>query len=109
MLVADQLPANDPQNKVVTQFIKDYKAAYGQSPSTFAGHAYDAFTIAVNALKQAGTDPNKLRDAIEGVSNWPGISGVFTMTPEDHSGLTKDALVMVTVDNGKWKLVPAAG
>ena len=109
MLVADQLPADDPQYKVVTQFIKDYKAEYGKSPSTFAGHAYDGFTLAVNALKEVGTDPVKLRDAIEGVSNWPGISGVFTMTPKDHSGLTKDALVMVTVDNGKWKLVPASG
>jgi len=109
LLVADQLPANDPQYKVVTQFIKDYKAAYGKSPSTFAGHAYDGFTLAINALKAAGTDPAKLRDALEGVSDWPGVSGVFTMTPQDHSGLSKKALVMVTVDNGKWKLVPAAG
>jgi branched-chain amino acid transport system substrate-binding protein len=106
MLVADQLAADDPQNKVVTAFIKDYQAEYGESPSTFAGYAYDGFTMAVNALKEAGTDPNQLRGAIEGLSDWPGISGVFTMTPTDHSGLTKDALVMVTVDNGKWKLVP---
>ena len=109
MLVADQLSADDPQYKVITQFIKDYTAAYGKSPSTFAGHAYDGFTLAVNALKAAGTDPAKLRDSLEGVSGWPGISGVFTMTPTDHSGLSKDALVMVTVDSGKWKLVPASG
>ena len=109
MLVADQLPKDDPQREVVSKFINDFKAAYGQSPSTFAGHAYDGFTIAVNALKEVGTDPNELRDAIEGVSDWPGISGVFTMTPQDHSGLTKDALVMTTVKNGQWKLVPEAG
>lgn len=108
MLVADQLPKNDPQREVVSQFIKDYKAAYNESPSTFAGHAFDGFTIAVNAMKKAGTEPNKLRDAIEGVKDWPGISGVFTMTPEDHSGLTKKALVLVTVQDGKWKLVPGS-
>ena len=62
-----------------------------------------------NALKEAGTDPTKLREAIEGVKDWPGVSGVFTMTPENHSGLTKDALVMVTVQDGKWKLVPGQG
>jgi branched-chain amino acid transport system substrate-binding protein len=105
MLVADQLADNDPQKPVVTKFIADYKAKYGHSPSTFAGHAHDGFMIAINSLKKAGTDPNKLRDAIESTSSSPGISGVFTMTPEDHSGLTKDAPVIVTVDKGKWKVI----
>lgn len=109
MLVADQLPQNDPQREVVSQLISAFKAKYGQSPSTFAGHAYDGFMIAVNAIKEVGTDPNRLRDAIEGVTKWPGASGVFTMTPQDHSGLSKEALVMVTVQNGKWKLADGAG
>ncbi|HEX6336590.1 MAG TPA: ABC transporter substrate-binding protein [Jiangellaceae bacterium] len=104
MLVADQLPEDDPQKEVVTQFIADFEETYGESPSTFAGHAYDGFMIAINALREVGTDPAALRDTIEGVSNWPGISGVFTMTPDDHSGLSKDALVMVTVENGEWQL-----
>ncbi len=104
MLVADQLKADDPQKPVVTKFIADYKAKYNSAPSTFAGHAYDGFMIAVDSLKKAGTDPAKLRDAIEGTSKWAGVSGVFTMTPQDHSGLTKDALVMVTVQNGAWKV-----
>ena len=102
MLVADQLPENDPQKPVVTKFISDYKAKYNQNPSTFAGHAYDGFMIAVEALKKAGTDKAKLRDALEGISSWPGVSGVFTMTKEDHSGLTKDALVMVEVKDKTW-------
>lgn len=105
LLVADQLPDDDPQKEVITQFIADYEETQDESPSTFAGHAYDGFMIAVNALREVGTDPNELRDAIEGVSDWPGISGVFTMTPDDHSGLSKDALVMVTVENGTWQLV----
>ena len=104
MLVANQLKDDDPQKAVVTKFIADFKAKYNASPSTFAGHAYDGFMIAVEALKKAGTDANKLRDAIEATSKWPGISGVFTMTASDHSGLTKDALMIVTVDNKAWKV-----
>ena len=104
MLVANQLKDDDPQKAVVTKFIADFKAKYNASPSTFAGHAYDGFMIAVESLKKAGTDPNKLRDAIEATSKWPGISGVFTMTASDHSGLTKDALMIVTVDNKAWKV-----
>jgi branched-chain amino acid transport system substrate-binding protein len=105
MLVADQLADSDPQKPIVTKFIADYKAKYGTNPSTFAGHAYDGFMIAIAALKNAGTDPNKLRDALESTVSSPGVSGVFTMTPTDHSGLTKEALVMVTVENGKWKVL----
>ena len=104
MLVANQLKDDDPQKAVVTKFIADFKAKYNANPSTFAGHAYDGFMIAVEALKKAGTDANKLRDAIEATSKWPGISGVFTMTASDHSGLTKDALMIVTVDNKAWKV-----
>src|SRR3712207_6925698 len=48
---------------------------------------------------EVGTDPQALRDHLEGVEDFVGISGTFTMTPEDHSGLTKDALVLVTVQN----------
>lgn len=104
MLVADQLPEDDPQKEVVNTFVADYEEMYGKKPSTFAGHAYDGFWIAVNSIEEAGTDPQALRDAIEATSDWPGVSGVFTMTPEDHSGLTKDALVMVEIKDGGWTI-----
>lgn len=104
MLVADQLAEDDPQKEVVTQFIADYEKTYDKSPSTFAGHAYDGFWIAINAIDEVGTEPEALRDQIEQLSDWPGISGVFTMTPQDHSGLTKEALVIVEIQGGQWKV-----
>ena len=36
LLVADQLPDDDPQKEVITQFMADYDAEYGEKPSTFA-------------------------------------------------------------------------
>lgn len=107
LVVADQLPEDDPQREVITQFIADYEEEYGESPSTFAGHAYDGWMIAVDAISAVGTDPAALRDHIEGVSDYVGISGVFTMTPEDHSGLSKEALVLVTVEDGEFTLLDA--
>ena len=105
LLVADQLPDSDPQKKVLNDFVADYKNTYGDSPSTFAGHAFDAFHLAVDAVKAAGTDKQKIRDHLEGVKGFVGVTGVFTMTPQDHSGLGKSALVLVTVNNGKWQLL----
>jgi branched-chain amino acid transport system substrate-binding protein len=109
LVVADQLPEDDPQREVITSFVEAYTAEYGEGPSTFAGHAYDGWQLAVDALREVGTDPQALRDHLEGVEDFVGISGTFTMTPEDHSGLSKDALVLVTVENGEWTLLPDQG
>jgi branched-chain amino acid transport system substrate-binding protein len=109
LVVADQLPADDPQREVITTFIDDYTAEYGEGPSTFAGHAYDGWQLAIDALREVGTDPQAIRDHLEGVQDFVGISGTFTMTPEDHSGLSKEALVLVGVENGDWTLLPDQG
>jgi branched-chain amino acid transport system substrate-binding protein len=105
LLVADQLPDSDPQKEVLAQFLADYEQEYGEKPSTFAGHAYDAFYLAIEAFEAVGTDKQAVRDYLEQVSGFVGITGVYEMTPEDHSGLSKDALVLVTVSDGQWQLV----
>ncbi|MEV1129175.1 ABC transporter substrate-binding protein [Agromyces sp. NPDC049794] len=104
LLVADQLEEDDPQKEVIDEFIADYTEAFGNPPSSFAGHAYDAWKIGVAAIEEAGTDPEELRDAIEATSDFVGISGVFTMTPENHSGLTADALILAIAEGGRWNL-----
>ncbi len=105
LLVADQLPDSDPQKEILISFLADYEQTYGETPSTFAGHAWDAFYLAIEAFEAVGTDKQAVRDYLEQVSGFVGITGVYEMTPEDHSGLSKDALVFVTVSNGQWQLV----
>lgn len=103
LLVADELSEDDPQYEVITQFAADYEEAYGASPSTFAGHAWDGFTLAVQAIEEVGTDPVALRDYLE-TAELTGVSGVFQMTPEDHSGLDADALIFSEIVDGDWTL-----
>jgi len=111
LVVAGQLPADDPQKETIETFIADYTEKFGKGPSTFSGHAYDAWMLAVNALTEVGSDKAAVRDHLEQVEGFVGISGVFTMTPEDHSGLSAEALQLVTVEGGEWKRLPdqAAG
>ncbi|MGH3344864.1 MAG: ABC transporter substrate-binding protein [Carbonactinosporaceae bacterium] len=106
LLVADQLAESDPQKQVLLDFISRYRQEFGEPPSTFAGHAYDAFHMAVGAFEAVGTDQQKVRDHLERVDNFIGITGTFHMSAADHSGLGSDALVLVTVENGEWKLLP---
>lgn len=108
LVVAGQLPESDPQKKVITEFVDAYQARYGNNPSTFAGHAYDGFQLAVQALRAAGPDKQAMRAHLEGVTDYVGVSGTFAMRPDDHSGLSKEDLVLVTVQNGQFQLVAPA-
>jgi branched-chain amino acid transport system substrate-binding protein len=93
--------------KVATDFITRYKAQYGKAPDTFAGHAYDAFWIIVNALKAAGSEADyaKLRDAIEATKGFVGIGGTSTYSATDHNGMTEADLVTYEVKNGAWTVL----
>ena len=104
-VVADQLSEDDPQRETVQSFVHQYEKEYGPV-STHSGYAWDAFMIVAEAIKRAGTtQPVLLREAIERTSGYVGVSGIYNMFPDDHCGLGLDSLVMVTVEDGQWKLI----
>jgi len=106
LAVADQLPAGDPQKPVVTAFEKAYAEAYKAEASTFAGYAYDGLHLVAEALARAGgTDKAKLRDEIERTKGFVGTTGIFTMSPTDHMGLSPASFHMVEIRKGDWALL----
>jgi len=115
VLVADQLPPNNPVKASALDYIAKYEAANGKgSVSTFGAHAWDAGRLmsaaAAVALKtaQPGTPAFRaaLRDALEKINELHGAHGVFNMSPTDHLGLDQRARVMVKIENGAWKYQP---
>ena len=106
LMAGDQLPASDRQRPVVLDFIKEYNARGLKNLSTHSGYAWDAVQLVFKAMEKAGTEPAALRAAIEGTKDYVGVSGIYNMSPEDHCGLGVDSLVIVKVEDGKWKLVP---
>jgi branched-chain amino acid transport system substrate-binding protein len=106
LLVADDLPASDPQRAVVVSYKHEYEARFKSEVSTFGGHAYDGLMLAVEAIKKAGgTDKAKVRDALEGIRGYMGTAGVVNMSPTDHMGLDLTAFRMLEVKGGNWTLV----
>lgn len=92
--------------KVATEFSERYKAATGKAPNTFAGHAYDALYLIVEAMRRLpeGFTPADLRDEIEKTNGFVGIAGTFTFSAEDHNGLKAEDLVMYQIKDGAWML-----
>lgn len=106
MLVANSLPAGDPQKPVVVDYNKTYRDKYKAEPSTFGGYAYDALALVVDALKRANsTDKSKVRTAIEQTKGFVGTTGAFNMSATDHMGLDLSAFRMVEIKGGDWQLL----
>ena len=105
LMAWQQLPDSDRQKPVIAEFVKLYtEAGYGKEfpINTHSGYAWDAIYIVAGAMKKVGTDPAKLREAIQQTKDYVGISGVYTLSPEDHNGLGVDSMIMVQVKNGKF-------
>jgi branched-chain amino acid transport system substrate-binding protein len=109
LLVADQLPDSDPQKATLLQYQADYNAAYGKPASTFGGHAWDGIMMVKAALETVGPDSAAIRDYLESeITNFVGISGIFNVTPDDHTGIGKESLVLVEIVDGGWVYVDPA-
>jgi branched-chain amino acid transport system substrate-binding protein len=103
LLIVDELPANDPQKSVLVAYRDEYKKQYKEEPATFGGYAYDALTIAIEAIKKAkSTDKEKVRDAIESTKGYVGTAGVVNMTAADHMGLDLGSFRLLEIKQGKF-------
>jgi len=106
LTVADQIPDSNPQKKLLLQYKADFAAKYpDKQTNTFGGHAYDALTILVNAIEKVGPDKALIRDQIEKTTGFVGTGGIFNFSATDHNGLKKDAFAIITIEDGKWKLL----
>lgn len=99
---AEILPEDHPQKGVTMQYRRAYTMKYFEPVSSFGGHAWDALSLVVQALKAVGCDKAKIRDNIENGKGFVGQHGIFSFSPEDHNGLTKEAFEMIVVKNGAW-------
>jgi branched-chain amino acid transport system substrate-binding protein len=103
--VVDQLPAGDPQKKLLAEFRDAYVKRFGREPNAYGTLAYDAFTALVKVLPTAGADRDRIRQALEGLKNHVAAAGIYTMSPTDHNGFQVESMPMLVVEKGAFKLV----
>lgn len=103
LLIAEALPASDPQKAVVSGYHKAYKDRFKEEPSTFGGYAHDALMLAIDAIKRAGsTDGEKVRAALEQTKGFMGVTGQFNLSATDHMGLDLSAFRLLEIKSGNW-------
>lgn len=113
MLVLPEIPDSNPSKALAQDYIQRYKALHNEAPATFGANVYDAGLLLQNAIPKAAAKAKPgtaqfraaLRDALEQTRELVGTQGVYTMTPEDHSGFDERGRELITIKDGQWKLV----
>jgi branched-chain amino acid transport system substrate-binding protein len=77
--------ADDPLHNTITpvlgriqpDFRNVFLAAYGHQPDYAAAHAYDATNLLIAAIRRAGLNRARVRDAVRDLSPYDGASGLI--------------------------------
>lgn len=105
LLVAEQLADSDPQKPILRAYKRQYQEQHS-AVSSFGGHGYDGLILAKTAIERAGSiEKSKVREEIEKTQGLIGTTGIFNFSPQQHNGLSDDALKMVEIRNGIWTII----
>jgi branched-chain amino acid transport system substrate-binding protein len=113
MLVIDEIPDANPTKKVAQAYIAAYEKQFGTKPATFGANTWDAGILLERAIPVAletakpGTEAfrSALRDALEHEREVVGCQGVFNMSPANHNGMDERARVLITIRDGRFRLL----
>jgi branched-chain amino acid transport system substrate-binding protein len=93
-------------------FIDRLKSAKVDTNDTllwWVGIGYDTVKMTAEAIKNGGLEPQKMTDAFNKLTKYPGVYGDITYTPDQHDGYPDDEIVMVeanSLKNGAFNLAP---
>ncbi len=94
----------DSDDPVLREFQRRYYQRFGEWPDEFAAHAYDGMTILIRAIRSAGLNRVRIRDALMAVKTFRGVTGeiVFDATNNDIGPIW-----LAEVRQGKFYFFPS--
>ncbi len=106
ILIAEQLAEDSPYKKPLVEYKNAYETTYKSDVNAFGAYAADALNLLVLAIEKSGPDRKAIRDTLETLQDFKGATGIFNLSPQDHTGLTKEAFEMLTVQKGAFTIAP---
>lgn len=93
----------DKAGPKASSFIAAHKKEYGQDPGWMTANTYDAFGMAVEAIKAVGTNREQIREYLANINNPDsGYEGVTGLTYFDENGDCLKSAYVKEIKNGKW-------
>jgi ABC-type branched-subunit amino acid transport system substrate-binding protein len=89
-------------------FMKRYQAQFHVAATPFAEATYDSVKMLAQVIKANGgkTDPKTLQAGLNGVKNFPGLTGTLTLSPTKHATIDESQLTAVKYVAAKKQWVP---
>ena len=82
----------------VRRFVEQFKNNYGEIPSNFSAHAYDAAGIIFKSINSGASNRLELRESLIKVKNYPGVTGKTSLL---ESGDSEKNIFALTVRKKK--------
>lgn len=90
-LPPDQLPTD-----LGKRFYDEYRRKYGAEPIGWAMYAYQAASVALDAIKRAGVKNRaKILETVQSTKNFPGVTGTFSFDSQGDTTRTDMAGYLV--------------
>ena len=99
LAVADLVPGSNEMSK---RYEAAYRKEYNEDYDGTSVWAYDALYILSDAIRKAGENRDKIRDAILATKDYKGVLGTFSFTP---TGDGLNEVSVVQIEKGVPKLL----
>src|SRR3954467_13892251 len=63
------------QREAVRNFVRSFKAKYGQEPTHINAHAFDQILVVADAVKRGAKDAQSMRDTLAATKDFKGVTG----------------------------------
>jgi ABC-type branched-subunit amino acid transport system substrate-binding protein len=104
--LADSFSPTDASAKPAQDFLKVWKAKYGDRDPSWASRGWDAMNlVAVAVAKAKSTDGTKVLAALETISGYQGASAQIDLSPANHNAIIKNPYFLSHFVDGKVRLV----
>jgi branched-chain amino acid transport system substrate-binding protein len=84
-------------------FVRDFTAAYGEAPETYAAYAYDGMMMLIKAIEGAGLNRALIRDSLAATKRYDGVTGVQEY---DAVFSNRAPATLAVLESGRWAFHP---
>ncbi len=89
----------DPKdNERAKQFAQRFEKRFGHPPDYAGAHAYDVTLLLIDAIRRAGLNRARIRDALQALPPWEGVTGTVQWDP---TGQNVRPVVLATIEDGR--------
>src|SRR3954447_15844703 len=92
--------------------LKSARIELGDTLLWWVAVGYDSPNLIAQAVKNGGAEPEQIVGYLNRLSDYPGVFGDISFTPDRHDGYPDEEIVMVeanSLQNGAFKLAPGYG